>query len=56
MKAGNWFVAFTITVNGLQIDFAELSENQRIQILTSLLNCETSGDLFEEGHDEKAAS
>lgn len=55
MNTGVWSAAFTIVVNGLQIDFMELPEQCRIQILRSLFEGKTNGaidnkELF--GHDK----
>ena len=48
MIIGTWSAAFTITVGNLQIDFMELPESCRIQILKSLSAGETNGRIFEE--------
>lgn len=45
MKKDCWSVAFTITVDGLQVDFMELPEQYRIQILRRLFEGETNGTL-----------
>lgn len=48
MKTGAWSIAFTIVVNGLQVDFMELPEQHRVQILRRLFEGETSGTLDNE--------
>lgn len=45
MAMDYWTAAFTIVVGGIQVDFTELPEQQRIQILCRLFAGETSGAL-----------
>lgn len=45
MTTDYWTAAFTIVVSGIQVDFTELPEQQRIQILRRLFAGETSGAL-----------
>lgn len=45
MKKDCWSVAFAITVDGLQVDFMELPEQYRIQILRRLFEGDTNGTL-----------
>lgn len=45
MTMDYWTAAFTIVVGGIQVDFTELPEQQRIQILRKLFAGETSGTL-----------
>lgn len=45
MTTDYWTAAFTIVVGGIQVDFTELPEQQRIQILRKLFAGETSGTL-----------
>ena len=47
MITKDWSVAFTITFKGLQIDFMELPDDARLQILKSLIAGETEGVLYE---------
>lgn len=48
----HWTAAFTIVVDGIQVDFTELPEQKRIQILRSLFAGETNGTLENRGHME----
>ena len=48
MKPNRWSVAFTIVVNGLQIDFMELPQEYRVHILRCLFEGETNGTLDNE--------
>ena len=41
MNIGNWRIAFTITFKGIEIDFMELPDDARLQILKSLIAGET---------------
>ena len=50
MTTDHWTVAFTIVVDGIQVDFTELPEHKRIQILRSLFAGETQGNLYGEEH------
>ena len=43
MTTDYWTAAFTIVVGGIQVDFTELPEQQRIQILRNLFTGETNG-------------
>lgn len=43
MTMDYWTAAFTIVVGGIQVDFTELPEQQRIQILRRLFAGETNG-------------
>lgn len=45
MATDRWTAAFTIVVDGIQVDFTELPEQMRIQILRQLFVGETSGTL-----------
>lgn len=45
MTTDRWTAAFTIVVDGIQVDFTELPEQLRIQILRRLFVGETSGAL-----------
>lgn len=45
MTTNHWTAAFTIVVGGIQMDFTELPEQKRIQILRSLFAGETNGTL-----------
>lgn len=58
MTTDNWTVAFTIVVDGIQVDFTELPEQKRIQILRQLFAGETNGILEDKEHlkYEKAVS
>lgn len=47
MKTDCWSVAFTITVDGIQVDFMELPEQSRIEILRALLAGKTEGEFLE---------
>lgn len=42
MKYGHWSAAFTIVVNGLQVDYSELSKEEQYQILWQLSRNQTS--------------
>lgn len=46
MTMDYWTAAFTIVVGGIQVDFTELSDQDRIQILRSLFAGETMGKRF----------
>lgn len=58
MTTDYWTAAFTIVVDGIQVDFTELPEQKRVHILRSLFAGETNGTL--EGSErleyEKAVS
>ncbi len=58
MKYGHWSAAFTIVVNGLQVDYSELSKEEQYQILWQLSRNQTSGEFLENGvqHLEKRIS
>lgn len=58
MKTDCWSVAFTITVDGIQVDFMELPEQSRIEILRALLAGKTEGEFLEMAcpHPNRAAS
>lgn len=43
MTTDYWTAAFTIVVGGIQVDFTELPDQQRIQILWRLFVGETNG-------------
>ena len=45
---GNWSVSFTIIVNGIQIDFTELSEKSRVHIIHQLITGEMKGTLYKD--------
>lgn len=45
MVADHWTAAFTIVVDGIQVDFSELPEQKRIQILRELFAGETNSTL-----------
>ena len=45
MTTDYWTAAFTIVVGGIQVDFTELPEQKRIQILRCLFVGETNGTL-----------
>lgn len=49
MKYGNWTIAFTIEVNGLQVDFTELTNEEQYQILWQLSRGRLSGEFMENG-------
>lgn len=49
MKTDCWSVAFTITVDGVQVDFMELPEQSRIEILMALMVGKTEG-VFPDTH------
>lgn len=53
-----WSVAFTIVVNGIQVDFMELPEPSRIEILMALISGKTNGIFSSEEYleYEKAVS
>lgn len=58
MKTDCWSVAFTITVDGIQVDFMELPEQSCIEILRALLAGKTEGEFLEMAcpHPNRAAS
>lgn len=56
MKTGTWQAAFTIVLDGMEIDWTELSSVSRMEILLQLRKGITSGELFEEESMEQAAS
>ena len=56
MKQGTWRAAFTIVLDGQQIDLMELSSISRTQILLQLHFGATDGELFEMEEGEKLAS
>ena len=45
MTTDYWTAAFTIVVSGIQMNFTELPEQQRIQSLQKLFTGETNGTL-----------
>lgn len=45
MTTDYWIASLTIVVGGIQVDFTELPEQKRIQILRCLFAGETSGTL-----------
>ena len=49
MNYGNWTIAFTIEVNGLQVDFTELTNEEQCQILWQLSRGRLSGEFMEDG-------
>lgn len=58
MTTGRWSAAFTIVADGIQIDFMELPEQSRIEILRALLAGKTEGEFLEMAcpHPNRAAS
>ena len=46
MTKDHWSVAFTIVVNGIQVDFMELPEQSRLEILKALIAGKTEGVLY----------
>ena len=56
MKQRTWRAAFTIVVDGQQIDLLELSSISRTQILLQLHSGSTEGELYELEEGEKMAS
>lgn len=56
MKQGTWRAAFTIVLDGQQIDLMELSSISRTQILLQLHSGSTSGELYELEEGEQMAS
>lgn len=54
----HWTAAFTIVVDGIQVDFSELTEQKQIHILRRLFAGETNGILEDKEHlkYEKAVS
>lgn len=56
MKQGTWCAAFTIVLDGQQIDLMELSSISRTQILLQLYSGSTSGELYELEEGEQMAS
>ena len=56
MKQGTWRAAFTIVLDGQQIDFLELSSISRTQILLQLRAGFTDGELYEMEEGERMAS
>ncbi|WP_162612523.1 hypothetical protein [Pseudoflavonifractor sp. An184] len=55
-KWGTWCAAFTIELDGILLDWSELSSITRTQILLALWKGVTSGELHEDEAWEKAAS
>lgn len=55
-KWGTWCAAFTIELDGILLDWSELSSITRTQILFALWKGVTSGELHEDEAWEKAAS
>lgn len=55
-KWGTWCVAFAIELNGILLDWSELSSITRTQILLALRKGITSGELHEDEALGKAAS
>lgn len=51
-RIGTWSAAFTIVVDGLQIDFTELSQQNRIEILKELVQGTTNGEILENDEPE----
>ena len=56
MKRGTWSAAFTIVVDGTEVDLMELSQASRTLILLQLRQGITCGELLEEEACEEAAS
>lgn len=56
MKKGTWSVAFTIVVDGIEVDLMELSQAGRTQILLQLRQGITNGAFMEDEGREQAAS
>lgn len=55
MKYGTWIAAFTITVDGQQIDLSELSEASRGEIARCVAMGLTEGTVREDGLSAKSA-
>ena len=55
-KWETWCAAFTIELDGILLDWSELSSITRTQILLALRKGITSGELHEDEAWEKAAS
>lgn len=53
MKSGWWSVDFTITLDGEEIDFSELSEMSQEHILKLVSEGYESGEVSEEWDDEE---
>lgn len=56
MKPNYWCAAFTIVVDGVQIDFMELSDHYRLEILKALVAGQTEGTLQVDAVYQKNAS
>ena len=56
VKRGTWSAAFTIVVDGVEVDLMELSQASRTLILLQLRQGITCGELLEEEACEQAAS
>ena len=56
MKRGMWRVALTVELDGVLVDWMELSSATRTLILLELRKGVTSGEVFENETWEKAAS
>lgn len=56
MRRGTWSAAFTIVVDGTEVDLMELSQASRTLILLQLRQGITCGELLEEEACEQAAS
>ena len=56
MKRGMWRVALTVELDGVLVDWMELSSATRTLILLELRRGVTSGEVFEDETWEKAAS
>ena len=48
MTKGHWCAAFTIVVDDIQVDFMELPEQRRLEILKALITGKTEGRLSEQ--------
>ena len=55
-KWGSWCAAFTIELDGILLDWSELSSITRTQILLALWKGVTSGEIHEDETWEKVAS
>ena len=53
MKSGWWSVDFTITLDGEEIDFSELSEMSQEYILKLVSEGYESGEVYEEWDDDE---
>ena len=55
-KWGTWCAAFTVELDGILLDWSELSSITRPQILLALWKGVTSGEIHEDETWEKVAS